>query len=131
MGSGQESATAGCRTGNAPLSFTDFIAVDWSGQAVERPKGIAVAHARSGSDAPVLIDRRWSRQDLLDWFRELASQGTRALIGLDLSPAFPFADQGAYFPGWAASPPDGPALWKLVDDLSAAAAPGKKTRAPA
>ena len=27
MGSGQESATAGCRTGNAPLSFTDFIAV--------------------------------------------------------------------------------------------------------
>lgn len=101
------------------LPFTDFIAIDWSGQAVERPKGLAVAHARAGSDAPELIDRRWSRQDILDWLESLADSGTRALIGLDLSPAFPFADEGAYFPGWDASPPDGPALWALVDRLSA------------
>ncbi|TGX46591.1 hypothetical protein E5A74_04155 [Sphingomonas naasensis] len=101
------------------MSFTDFIAIDWSGQAVERPRGLAVAQARAGSAAPELIDRRWSRQDLLEWLAELAARGTRALIGLDLSPAFPFCDAGAYFPGWAASPPDGPALWKLVDTLSA------------
>jgi hypothetical protein len=100
--------------------FTDFIAIDWSGQAVERPKGLAVAHARAGTDAPVLVDRAWSRQDILDWLRDLAAKGTRALIGLDLSPAFPFADQGAYFPDWALSPEDGPALWKLVDTLAAA-----------
>jgi hypothetical protein len=105
--------------GRAPLNFTDFIAIDWSGQAVERPKGLAVAHARAGNAAPELIDRRWSRQDLLEWLEQLAASGTRALIGLDLSPAFPFEDEGAYFPGWRASPPDGPALWRLVDELSA------------
>jgi hypothetical protein len=103
----------------APLNFTDFIAIDWSGQAVERPKGLAVAHARTGDAAPELVDRAWSRQDLLEWLAQLSANGTRALIGLDLSPAFPFHDAGAYFPGWDASPPDGPALWKLVDDLSA------------
>ncbi|MGN7999706.1 hypothetical protein [Sphingomonas sp. 22176] len=106
--------------GNPPLSFTDFIAIDWSGQAVERPKGLAVAHARAGDAAPVLIDRPWSRADILAFLEELADSGTRALVGLDLSPAFPFADAGAYFPGWAESPADGPALWALVDRLSAA-----------
>ncbi|AQR72397.1 hypothetical protein [Sphingomonas sp. LM7] len=99
--------------------FTDFIAIDWSGQAVERPAGLAVAHARAGITAPELIDRRWSRLDLLVWLEQLAANGTRALIGLDLSPAFPFHDEGAYFPGWEASPPDGPALWKLVDAICA------------
>lgn len=119
MGS-REEAAAGCGgNGGAALNFTDFIAIDWSGQAVERPKGLAVAHARAGTTAPELIDRRWSRQDILEWLEQLAGAGTRTLIGLDLSPAFPFQDEGAYFPGWDASPPDGPALWKLVDDLSA------------
>ncbi len=99
--------------------FTHFIAIDWSGQAVERPKGLAIARAEAGTAAPELIDRAWSRQDILDFLAGLAESGTRALIGLDLSPAFPFADQGAFFPGWSDSPPDGPALWKLVDDLSA------------
>ena len=99
-------------------AFTDFIAIDWSGQAVERPKGLAVARAEAGSAAPVLVERSWSRQDIADWLAELADKGTRALIGLDLSPAFPFADAGAYFPGWELSPSDGPALWKLVEALS-------------
>ncbi|WP_404333587.1 hypothetical protein AB2M62_10665 [Sphingomonas sp. MMS12-HWE2-04] len=99
--------------------FTDFIAIDWSGQAVERPKGLAVAHATASTAAPLLIDRSWSRANILGWLGELAAAGTRALIGLDLSPAFPFADEGTYFPAWDASPADGPALWKLVDALSA------------
>lgn len=119
VGPRQKAATRRCATGGAPLTFTDFITIDWSGQAVERPKGLAVAHARAGTAAPVLVERNWSRADILAWLGELAAAGTRALIGLDLSPAFPFADQGAYFPGWDASPADGPALWKLVDDLSA------------
>ena len=108
------------RDAPARYGFTDFIAIDWSGQAVERPKGLAVARARAGSAAPELIDRAWSRQDILDWLAELAADGRRALVGLDLSPAFPFADCGAYFPGWEESPPDGPSLWKLVDTLSEA-----------
>ena len=39
------------------------------------------------------------------------------IVGLDLSPAFAFEDRGAYFPGWADSPPDARALWRLVDRL--------------
>ncbi|MGK6355659.1 hypothetical protein ACMGDH_10570 [Sphingomonas sp. DT-207] len=119
MGSRQEAPAHLRGHGRTPLTFTEFIAIDWSGQAVERPKGLAVARARTGTAAPELLDRNWSRQDILDWLGGLADSGTRALIGLDLSPAFPFNDEGAYFPGWDLSPPDGPALWKLVDDLSA------------
>ncbi|WP_294331631.1 hypothetical protein [uncultured Sphingomonas sp.] len=100
------------------LPFTDFIAIDWSGQAVERPKGLAVAHAHAGDGAPVLIDRPWSRGDILAFLEDLAASGTRALVGLDLSPAFPFVDAGAYFPGWDESPADGPGLWALVHRLS-------------
>lgn len=105
---------------NVP-EFTHFIAIDWSGQAVEHPKGLAVACAETGAAAPALIIRPggWSRQAILDWLFELADEGTRALIGLDLSPAFPFTDQGAYFPGWSESPPDARSLWRLVDTLSA------------
>ncbi|WP_240700211.1 hypothetical protein [Sphingomonas gei] len=119
VGSRQRIAACRGRTGRAALSFTDFFAIDWSGQAVERPKGLAVAHARAGTEAPEIVDRAWSRQDVLEWLEQLARDGTRALIGLDLSPAFPFHDEGTYFPGWEASPVDGPALWQLVDELSA------------
>lgn len=119
MGPGEEGTAPRRRAGNAPLSFTDFIAIDWSGQAVKRPKGLAVAHARAGDAAPVLIDRPWSRADILEFLENLADSGTRALVGLDLSPAFPFVDAGAYFPGWDESPADAPALWALVDRLSA------------
>lgn len=100
--------------------FTHFIAIDWSGQAVARPRGLAVARCRTGDAAPRLVDRNWSRQDILDYLLELAATGTRALVGLDLSAAFPFADEGAYFPGWPDSPPDAHALWALVDTLCAA-----------
>lgn len=100
------------------MDFTTFIAIDWSGQAVERPKGLAVAHCRTGTAAPELIERNWSRQDILEYLAELADTGTRALIGLDLSPAFPFHDEGAYFPGWDRSPRDARTLWALVDELS-------------
>jgi hypothetical protein len=101
--------------------FDQFIAIDWSGQAVPRPRGLAVARCHAGSDAPELVEHPggWSREALLDWLAQLAASKTRALIGLDLSPAFPFHDEGAYFPGWDASPPDGHSLWRLVDELSA------------
>lgn len=116
---GDARATARRRRIATP-DFTDFIAIDWSGQAVERPKGLAVAHASAGDAAPVLINRPWSRADILAFLGDLADTGTRALVGLDLSPAFPFVDAGAYFPGWTESPADGPALWALVDRVSQA-----------
>jgi hypothetical protein len=120
VGPVEEAAARDGRDGRAALNFTNFIAIDWSGQAIERPKRLAVAWCGTGSKAPELIDRNWSRYDILNWLAELAETGTRALIGLDLSPAFPFQDEGAYFPGWTDSPPDAKALWALVDDLSAA-----------
>ena len=42
------------------------------------------------------------------------------LVGLDLGLSLPFADAGAFFPEWPASPPDAPALWALVERLAAA-----------
>lgn len=117
---GGDAGEAARRRRIATPAFTDFIAIDWSGQAVERPKGLAVAHARAGDAAPVLIDRPWSRADILAFLEDIAAAGTRALIGLDLSLAFPFVDAGGYFPGWEESPANGPALWALVDLLSEA-----------
>jgi hypothetical protein len=103
------------------MNWDSFVAIDWSGQAVARPKGLAVARADAGETAPELIapEGGWSRQAILDWLLALAARGDRTLIGLDLSPSFPFVDDGidAFFPGWAASPPDARSLWQAVDDL--------------
>lgn len=107
--------------GHADLSnFTSFAAIDWSGQAVARPAGLALALASAGDAAPELIapPGGWSRAAIVDWLADLADRGSRTLIGLDLSPALPFVDQAAYFPGWDASPQNGPALWALVDHLT-------------
>ena len=120
MGRREEAPAHRSGDGGTALTFTDFIAIDWSGQAVERPKGLAVAHCTAGTAAPVLVEPDWSRQAILDWLLELAATKTRALIGLDLSASFPFVDESAYFPGWDQSPPDAKSLWALVDRLSGA-----------
>jgi hypothetical protein len=101
--------------------FTRFVAIDWSGQAVARPKGLALAVAGPGPDAPGLQmrDRGWSRADILDWIADLAARNVPALIGVDLSPALPFVDAGAYFPGWSDTPHDAVSLWQLVEQLCA------------
>ena len=39
------------------------------------------------------------------------------LVGMDLGISLPFADKGAFLPGWNESPPDARALWALVDRL--------------
>jgi hypothetical protein len=53
----------------------------------------------------------------LEW---LLDQTMSTLIGLDLSPAFPFVDHDSYFPGAPDSPSDARALWAMVDAASAA-----------
>ncbi len=100
--------------------FSSFAVVDWSGQAVARPKGLAVAFAPKGTRPPALLRPQggWSRPSIFEWLLRLAEEETDVLIGLDLSPALPFVDQGSYFPDWAASPPDARSLWKLVDEMS-------------
>ena len=103
-----------------PDRFTRFAAIDWSGQAVARPKGLALAVAEAGDAAPVLVrpEGGWSREGLADWIAGNADADM--LIGLDLSPAFPFLDADAYFPGWAETPANARTLWALVENITTA-----------
>ncbi|HUG46253.1 MAG TPA: hypothetical protein VMK31_07060 [Sphingomicrobium sp.] len=100
--------------------FSNFACVDWSGEAVAKPKGLAVAHVETGSSAPVLLRPQggWSREGVLEWLKRLASSKTDIVVGLDLSPALPFVDCGSYFPGWHESPTSASELWDLVENLS-------------
>lgn len=101
--------------------FERFAVVDWSGANVARPPGLAVAFAERGDDPPSLLkgQQRWSREEVHDWLARLAAAKERVLVGLDLSPALPFVDEGGYFPQWEQSPRDAKALWALVERLSA------------
>lgn len=100
--------------------FKTFACIDWSGAATERTPNIAVAVTQGPRDvALVMPEGGWSRAKIYDWLVRLADSEADVLIGLDLSPALPFADTGAYFPGWDASPPDAPGLWSLVDAICA------------
>jgi len=99
--------------------FQHFAAIDWSGAAGERHKGIAVGLCGAHGGAPALVrpGHRWSRQDVLEWLLHGLPPDT--LVGLDLGMSLPFADCGGFFPGWPDSPPDAKALWRLVDELCA------------
>lgn len=99
--------------------FSHFAAIDWSGARGERQRGIALALA-SGAKAPALVrpGHIWSRAEVLAWIARVAAAGEDMLIGFDFSAAFAFADLGAYFPEWAESPTDIPALWSLVERLA-------------
>ena len=100
--------------------FSHFLAVDWSGAKGPRQKGIAVALAKANGGEPKLIpppDRRgWARTEVLAL---LANLEPPTLVGLDLGISLPFADAGAFFPGWEASPADARGLWALIDHLCA------------
>jgi hypothetical protein len=96
--------------------FGGFACIDWSGATGAFQPGIAVAICeREGPPALVLPEGRyWSREEVQGW---LTGQGD-CLIGFDFSASLPFADAGAYFPGWSESPPDARALWALVDRIA-------------
>jgi hypothetical protein len=98
--------------------FQHFLAIDWSGAKGAKQKGIALAIAHADGGPPVLIRRTWSRDEVADILSENLPPDT--LVGLDLGIALPFADCDAYFPGWAESPPDAPALWAMIATIAAA-----------
>lgn len=100
-----------------PGRFRHFAAIDWSGAAGERHRGIAVA--LYGDGAPVLVrpEHRWSRGEVLHWLLEELPADT--LVGFDMGISLAFADKGAFFPDWIESPPDARALWRLIDQLCA------------
>ncbi len=99
--------------------FSHFLAIDWSGAAGERHRGIALALAHAGGGPPVLVQRGkpWSRDEVLAVLCDLPHD---TLVGMDLGISLPFADCGAFFPGWADSPADAPALWAQIEDICAA-----------
>jgi hypothetical protein len=99
--------------------FRHFAAIDWSGAVGERHHGIAVALCAQGVAAPALIrpDHRWSRAEVLDWLSH--NLPADCLVGFDLGLSLAFADRGAFFPGWAESPPDARSLWALVERICA------------
>lgn len=94
--------------------FARFVAIDWSGAVGPRQKGIAVADCTADDAAPALLrpGHIWSRAEVLDLIQ---AAGPDTMIGVDLGPALPFVDRGAYFPGWPDSPADARGLWALVE----------------
>jgi len=100
-----------------PGRFRHFVAIDWSGAAGERHRGIAVALCSDGAPELVRPGQRWSRSEVLDWLLEELPADT--LVGFDLGISLAFADQGAFFPDWVESPPDARALWGMIDRLCA------------
>lgn len=102
--------------------FKHFMAIDWSGAVGPRQKGIAVALCSLGGGAPRLLrpagHAAWSRAEVLDLLLHGLPEDT--MVGLDLGISLPFADAGAFFPGWADSPADARSLWAMVDAVCAA-----------
>ena len=100
------------------IPFRQFAAVDWSGAAGERQRGIAVALCDTGDAAPRLVrpGHVWSRGDVLAWLRDDLPADT--LVGMDLGISLPFVDAGAFFPGWDDSPAHARALWAMIDRMA-------------
>lgn len=101
----------------SPPRFRHFAAIDWSGAAEERHRGIAVALCGNDGAAPQLLrpGHRWSRGEVLVWLREELPEDT--LVGFDMGISLAFADCGAYFPGWNESPANARDLWAIIDRL--------------
>jgi hypothetical protein len=100
-----------------PGRFRHFAAIDWSGAAGERHRGIAVALCSNGAPELVRPDHRWSRSEVLDWLLEELPADT--LVGFDMGISLAFADRDGFFPDWDESPPDARALWGMIDRLCA------------
>ncbi|MGC6484179.1 MAG: hypothetical protein ACON4P_00770 [Candidatus Puniceispirillales bacterium] len=97
------------------------IGIDWSGARGEFHKGIQVAEARPGDQAPVIITpphpRGWSRQAVLDHLMARAGEG-QVLAGIDFAFAHPFGDEG-YYPGVSDAPQSPEALWSMIEAANA------------
>ena len=102
-----------------PLRFHHFAAIDWSGAAGERHKGIALAICGVGDAAPRIVrpGHRWSRAEIAEWLAEEMPDGT--LAGLDLGMSLPHADRGEFFPAWDESPVNARDLWAAVERICA------------
>lgn len=103
------------------MTFTRFVAIDWTGAVGERHRAIAVAETDAGGGPPRLIrpGHRWSRAEVFALIGAAREAGERTLFGIDMCFGLPFADHGAFFPGDLDSPPDARALWREVETIAA------------
>lgn len=94
------------------------MAIDWSGAKGVRHKGIAVAIAEAGEEAPRIVappsPAGWARGEVAGWLEALFG---KVLAGFDFSFAPPFVERGAYLPGLETAG-DAPGFWRHVDSLS-------------
>jgi hypothetical protein len=99
-------------------AFDRFVAIDWSGAKGVRHKGIAVAVAEAGEDAPRLVappsPPGWARGEVAAFLEALPG---RVLAGFDFSFAPPYVAREAYLPGIETAD-DGPGFWAHVDACS-------------
>ncbi len=77
-----------------------------------------MAICAAGDAAPMLVrpGHIWSRAEVLHWL--IHDLPHDAIVGLDLGASLPFADEGAFFPGWADSPTDARALWATIEGIA-------------
>ena len=113
--------------------FDGFVAIDWSGAAGKRYRGIAVAECASGSGAPSLVRppksaRPWTRTQVLDWLDWRIGQGGRLLIGIDCAFSLPFDTAASYFQQGDGTVFD---LWDLVERVCEARPGSVRRRFPA
>jgi len=100
------------------MTFTSFVAIDWSGAKGRRHKGIAIAEA-NGGDPPRLVrpGHVWSREEVGDWLLKRAAKEP-TLFGFDFSFAPPIFGRGEYLPGEPDVPTTAREFWAYVDRLS-------------
>jgi hypothetical protein len=100
------------------MSFTHYIAIDWSGAKGAVHKSIAVAMCGPDKKTPILVnmDKPWSRSAVLQWLINFAQTGARPLIGFDFSFAPPFDSAQGYFTH-SNVPKSARAFWAYVNNV--------------
>jgi hypothetical protein len=104
------------------MSFSQYIAIDWSGAKPGNYRGkIQVAVCEAGNGAPTLYNPNgnWTRTAIADWLRHEIAPKQTALVGMDFSFAAPFLDKNDYLPGLSRAR-QAKDFWKEVNDACAA-----------
>lgn len=100
------------------MTFSHYIAIDWSGAKGSTHKSIAVAMCGQDKKTPVLVnmDKPWSRTAVLNWLLAFVQSGAQPLIGFDFSFSPPF-DATHGFLRSGAVPTTARTFWRYVDEL--------------
>ena len=103
------------------MPFDKIVGIDWSG--AKRPRQsrkIQVAEYNPADRSVRLVGPPrdpagvWIREDVFEYVQQEVGLGT-VLIGLDFAFAYPYCDEGTYFPGENESPRDFHQLWDTVE----------------